>query len=112
MCADRVYTYYQVWGSSLAGGGSNPTLQLLYSCLHYIIYSGHLSHHTRIVDPMLCHCWPTVYNVGLTLTQHWVDVSCPLATDYLTVTLGTDSERKNSIKLYHNANAVTKKKLI
>ena len=28
------------------------------------------------VDPMLGYCWIDVGDVGLTLTQHWVNVSC------------------------------------
>ena len=28
---------------------------------------------TRHIDPMLDQCWPTVYDVGPTLFQHWID---------------------------------------
>ena len=30
------------------------------------------------IQPMFGWCWPTVYNVGLTLSQHWFHVSCLL----------------------------------
>ena len=30
---------------------------------------------TQDIDPMLKQCWPTVYDAGSTLVQHWVDVS-------------------------------------
>ena len=30
------------------------------------------------IDPMLGYCWPAVSDVGPTLTQHWVNVSCLL----------------------------------
>ena len=34
--------------------------------------------HTQDVDSMLVHCWTTVYDVGPTANQHWVNVSCLL----------------------------------
>ena len=37
-----------------------------------------LSQQTRYINPMLAQCWPTVYDAGPTLDQHWVDVSCLL----------------------------------
>ena len=33
------------------------------------------SQQTRHFDPMLGQCWPTVYDVGPTLAQNWVDMS-------------------------------------
>ena len=34
------------------------------------------SQQTRDVQPMLVQCWPTVFDAGPTLFQHWVNVSC------------------------------------
>ena len=39
-----------------------------------------LSQQSRDVEPMLGQCWPAVYDVGPTLTQHWSNVSCLLGT--------------------------------
>ena len=36
------------------------------------------SQQTRDLHPMLVQCWPTVYDVGPTLKQHWMSVSCLL----------------------------------
>ena len=37
------------------------------------------SHQTLGIDPMLASYWPTVYDVGPTINQHWVSVSCFLS---------------------------------
>ena len=31
---------------------------------------------TQDIDPMLVQFWPTVYDVGPPLNQHWVNVTC------------------------------------
>ena len=33
---------------------------------------------TRNIDPMLFKCWPTLFDVGPTLKQHWLNVLCLL----------------------------------
>ena len=33
---------------------------------------------TRYVYPVLVQCWAIVYDAGLTLNQHWVNLSCML----------------------------------
>ena len=33
---------------------------------------------TRDVYPMMVQCWPTVYDAGPTLNQHWFNVTCLL----------------------------------
>ena len=40
------------------------------------------SQQTRYIDSMLGECWPTVFDVDPTLTQHWVNVSCLLGIMY------------------------------
>ena len=37
-----------------------------------------VSQQAQHLDPMLGYCWPTVSDVGTTLTQHRVKVSCLL----------------------------------
>ena len=37
-----------------------------------------LTHQTRDIEPLLVQCWPTVYDVGPTLKQQWLGVSCLL----------------------------------
>ena len=34
------------------------------------------THQTQDIDPVLDLCWPTVYDTGQTLAQHWVNESC------------------------------------
>ena len=41
-------------------------------------YTQQLSQQTRDVEPMLFYCWASVRDAGLTLKQHWFDVSCLL----------------------------------
>ena len=38
--------------------------------------------HTRGIHPMLFQCWPTVFDAGPTLKQHWVNASCLLGIYY------------------------------
>ena len=65
-------------------GRKNPTASTLQArCfIHYSIPANtdHLYNirTTRNVDPMVGWCWPTVFDAGQTLTQHWVNVSCLL----------------------------------
>ena len=36
------------------------------------------SQQTRDIEPMLALCWADVYDVGPTLSQHWLNASCLL----------------------------------
>ena len=31
---------------------------------------------TQDIEPLLCQCWPFVYDVRPTLTQQWLNASC------------------------------------
>ena len=44
-----------------------------------ILYSGKVSQQTRDVDPMLVYFWASVADGGPKIDQHWVNVSCLLA---------------------------------
>ena len=37
-----------------------------------------ISQQTRDIHPLLYQCWPTVFDAGPTLKQHWVNVPCLL----------------------------------
>ena len=38
---------------------------------------------TRGIHPMLFQCWPTVFDAGPTLKQHWVNAPCLLGSPAL-----------------------------
>ena len=46
----------------------------MYKLMKYILHS----QKTRGVHPMLAQCWPTVFDAGPTLHQHWLNFSCSL----------------------------------
>ena len=69
VCVICVFCVLQNWlgvgGWSLANRFFSRIFKLLW-----------LTYVTRIFDPMLVYCWATVYDAGLTVNQHWINVSC------------------------------------
>ena len=42
-----------------------------------------ISLQTRYIEPMLSWCWPSVVDDGPTSTQHWLNVSCLLGSQFV-----------------------------
>ena len=53
---------------------------LLFLILLFIMTFEGNSQQTQYIEPMLGQCWPAVYDVGPTLTPHWINGACLLGT--------------------------------